>query len=97
MAQKIKWLISACENKLSRTNDNVKNRKEDRTGEEELRINGIKRKEGRKEGREAVCSAAIFAVRPSFPLLARLFHLCQVLSVLFLESRQVVAQSWTVC
>ena len=52
MAQKIKWLISACENKLSRTNDNVKNRKEDRTGEEELRINGIKRKEGRKEGRK---------------------------------------------
>lgn len=50
MAQKIKRLISACENNLSRTNDNVKNRKEDRTGEEELRINGIKRKEGRKRG-----------------------------------------------
>lgn len=50
MTQKIKRLISACENNLSRTNDNVKNRKEDRTGEEELRINGIKRKEGRKRG-----------------------------------------------
>lgn len=50
MTQKIKRLISACENNLSRTNDNVKNRKEDRTGEEELRIDGIKRKEGRKRG-----------------------------------------------
>ena len=52
-------------------------------------------KEGRREGRKTASSGAIFAVRPSFPLLTRLFLLSQDLSVLFLESRQVLAQSWT--
>ena len=53
------------------------------------------RKKKRKKEREAACSGTTFVNAASFPLLVRRFRLSLGLSVLFLESRKVLAKSWT--
>lgn len=71
--------------------------KEEEEGRKEKRNEGAKEGRGkeRKKEKEAACSGTIFAQPVLFPLLTRLFRLSLGLSALFLESRKVLAHSWT--